>query len=78
MNHITTPPMGNISLPRALVLQWMEANDENTPTAWACVVGMVFGILIYRHDIAEELTFLFSIAMRRGLMAQAINNPLPT
>lgn len=68
-NHTTTPPMGNTPLPLAVVRQWMDANDENTPAAWAYVAGLITGVLLYRKDITEELCFLFAVAIQRGNMA---------
>lgn len=69
-NHTSKPPkMGNIPLPLAAVQQWIEADAENTPESWGYVSGLLSGILIYRPDIREELTFLVGIAAIRAGMA---------
>ena len=56
-------------LPYAITLQWNDANTENTPASWHYVSGLLSGILIFREDIREELTFLVGIAAIRAHMA---------
>ena len=73
-NTIINPPkMGNTSLPLAAIQQWAEADAENNPESWGYVSGLLSGILIYRPDISEELTFLVGIAAIRAGMATTSN-----
>ena len=73
-NHTSNPPkMGNTSLPLPLAAQWAEADSEDTASSWNYVSGLLSGILIYRPDISEELTFLVGIAAIRAGMATTGN-----
>jgi hypothetical protein len=61
--------MGKIPLPLAIVREWKDANNEDSPTAWAFMVGFISATLAFRADIGVELSFLACVASHRQVMA---------